>query len=80
MADENRCSRPILGAIAGAAAVAGYLFAIRPRILTWGATEEEAERSLPGDGLVPRPKMVATHAVTIRASAASICTGTPVTL
>lgn len=72
MARENRFSRLFLGTIAGAAAAAGYALAIRPRVLTWGATDEEVHRSLPGDELVPNPQMEATHAVTIHASAAEV--------
>ncbi len=47
--------------------MAGYWYGLRPRMLRWGATEEEARRSLPGDELVPQPKLLATHAVTIAA-------------
>lgn len=38
----------------------------------WGATEEEIARSLPGDELVPSPKIMYTRAITIQAPAASI--------
>jgi hypothetical protein len=37
------------------------------RRLTWGATAEEAQAPLPGDGLVPHPKWGFTYAVTIAA-------------
>ena len=60
------------GAAAGAALIGAYAVAIRPRLLTWGATREETERKLPGDELVPDPKMKATHAVTIDAPAAEV--------
>ena len=33
----------------------------------WRATEQEAERSLPGDELVPKPRSEITAAVTVRA-------------
>jgi len=49
-----------------------YLMAIRPWHLRWGATDEEASQYLPGDDLVLLPQLQATHAVTIRASAAAI--------
>jgi len=65
MAERSRFSGLIGGALAGAGLVAGYVLAVRPRILTWGATREEVERSLPGDDLVRDAKMVATHAITI---------------
>ena len=38
----------------------------------WGATEGECARPLPGDDLVPAPKLAYTRAITINAPAASI--------
>jgi hypothetical protein len=67
MAGKGRFSKLIGGAIAGAGLVAGYALAIRPRILTWGATDEEVKRQLPGDDLVRDARMESTHAVTIDA-------------
>jgi len=49
-----------------------YWLVIRPWLLRWGATDADARRSLPGDDLLPHPKMETTHAVTIRASAAEV--------
>jgi len=72
MGDRDRFSKLIVGTIAGAATAAGYVLAVRPRILTWGATEDEVTRSLPGDELVLNPKMEATHTITIHASAAEV--------
>lgn len=54
-------------ALGGTAAVAAYLRLIRPWQLRWGATDDEVERTLPGDGDVPRPSFNATRAVTIAA-------------
>jgi hypothetical protein len=54
---------------AGAAATAtvlGYL-AWRPRMLRWGATEEEAAEALPGDERTPHPRVRSTRAITIDA-------------
>lgn len=51
----------------GAAGVAAYVSVIRPWHLRWGADGDEIRRSLPGDELVPAPKLNATHAVTIHA-------------
>ena len=65
MPDKSPLSKLIGGLVAGAGLVAGYALAIRPRILTWGATKQEVERSLPGDDLVRDPQMVSTHAITI---------------
>ncbi|HZU86095.1 MAG TPA: hypothetical protein VFF78_01350 [Anaerolineaceae bacterium] len=38
----------------------------------WGATNEECSRTLPGDELVPNPKLLYTHAITMHASAAQV--------
>src|SRR5512136_2779957 len=38
----------------------------------WGATDEEVQRTLPGDERVPNPNVVTTLAVTIRASASEV--------
>ncbi|HEX2988645.1 MAG TPA: hypothetical protein VHS06_10805 [Chloroflexota bacterium] len=57
----------VFGAVTGIAAVSAYRMAIRPWHLRWGATETEASWQLPGDELVPEPKINATHAVTIDA-------------
>jgi hypothetical protein len=58
----------MLGAgLAGIAALAAYIYAVRPWHLRWGATPEEATEPLPGDELVPYPKATATHAITINA-------------
>lgn len=59
-------------ALWGAAGVAAYIYVLRPWHLRWGATDEEVERSLPGDELVPQPKINATHAVTIFAPAEKV--------
>ena len=38
----------------------------RPWQRNWGSTEEEIERRMPGDEIVPTPTFIATRAVTIR--------------
>lgn len=43
-----------------------YAIAVRPRILRWGATDDEVRRTLPGDDLVPWPRYRLTHAITVR--------------
>ena len=43
-----------------------YLLFVRPSQLRWGATTEEARRTMPGDDLVSNPTFVATRAITIR--------------
>ena len=54
---------------AGAVAVftTGYLAVVRPRLLRWGATDDEARRPYPGAGLIPGSTRSATMAVTIDA-------------
>src|ERR1041385_7675279 len=59
-------------AAAGIGATAAYVCGIRPWHLRWGATDEELLESLPGDELVSRARLKATHAITIKAPAAEI--------
>jgi uncharacterized protein YndB with AHSA1/START domain len=42
-----------------------YRFVSRPWHLRWGATDEEARRSMPGDDLIPNPDITFTRAITI---------------
>ena len=63
--DGGRRSSLVLAG-AGAAAVVGYL-AWRPRMLRWGATQQEAAEALPGDDRTPRPRVQSTRAITIDA-------------
>jgi hypothetical protein len=51
-----------------AGGVATYHFLIRPRILRRGATEEEADRVLPGDEMLPPGSSRSTMATTIAAT------------
>ena len=44
-----------------------YAFAVRPRIVRWGATEDEVNSTYPGAGMVPDATRSATMAVTIDA-------------
>ena len=46
--------------------VVGYLL-WRPRMLRWGATDEEAGGRLPGDDVTPEPRLQSTRAITIDA-------------
>lgn len=61
-----------LAALAAAAAAAGYVLALRPRLLTRGATAQESAGPLPGDELVRTARMQSTRAVTINAPAAGV--------
>ena len=40
--------------------------------LRWGATDDEIQRTLPGDELVPNPKWSYTHTITIRVPPAEV--------
>jgi hypothetical protein len=62
---QRRRPHPI--AVAGTVVAAGYAVAVRPWIRRWGATEEELEKPLPGDELVPDAGIATTRAVTIEA-------------
>ena len=42
-----------------------YGLVVRPWHLRWGATDVEVARPMPGDGLVERPQLSATRAITI---------------
>jgi len=46
-----------------------YFMVLRPWHMKWGATDAEATDNLPGDELVPEPRLNATHAVTIHTPA-----------
>lgn len=61
-----------VAALAAAAAAACYVLAVRPRLLRWGASAQEAAGPLPGDELVRTPRMQSTRAVTINAPAADV--------
>ena len=45
--------------------MAAYLLWARPYQLHWGATDDEINRTMPGDELDPNPKFFATRAITI---------------
>lgn len=62
----------LVGLAAATLAWLAYRYILRPWVLRWGATAEEARQYLPGDELVPRPHVTHTHAVTIDAPAQAI--------
>ncbi|HBY97042.1 MAG TPA: hypothetical protein DEP84_24360 [Chloroflexi bacterium] len=59
--------RFLLAVVTVALMLTVYFALIRRRLLTWGATKEETEESLPGDDIVQEPHFIATRAVTINA-------------
>jgi hypothetical protein len=54
------------GAVLGA--WGAYEYVLKPRMFTWGATEEECARTWPGDEFTPHTRGVCTRAVTINAT------------
>jgi hypothetical protein len=66
-----RILRPILAA--GALLPWAYLLIVRPWHLSWGATDEDVRKSLPGDELVPHPTLESTRALTINAPTDEVC-------
>ncbi len=44
-----------------------FFLVVRPWYLRWGATAAEAQQAMPGDELVPEPKLATTRAVSIHA-------------
>ena len=61
-------ARPIaLGAVTVAAAAV-----LRARQRRWGATDDEVNRTLPGDDLISHADLTATRAITIHATAAQV--------
>jgi hypothetical protein len=57
--------------LAAGVLVAGAL-AARPRLMRWGATDDDLLRALPGDGLVPGERDGTTMATTIHAPTAAV--------
>ncbi len=58
--------------IASAAALAAYLVLGRPRVLNWGATEDEVRATLPGDDILEDVALQTTRAITVQAPASAI--------
>ena len=50
--------------VVGCATLDGYAIAVHPRLLRWGATADEAHRTLPGDELIPDADSQSTMATT----------------
>jgi hypothetical protein len=67
LARDAFARRPRPLTVLGAAAALGYQWVAKPRMRRWGATPAEVDRNVPGDELVPNPRIQITHAVTIAA-------------
>lgn len=60
-------SKALLGSAVAAGAIAAYATLIRPRMLRWGAFDEEVNAEFPGGDLVPGGRRIATMATTLDA-------------
>lgn len=69
---ESQAVRPARPTLLLIAVGVTYWRTLRHRVLTWGATEEEALARLPGDELLEDPDGVATRAVAIEAPASAV--------
>jgi hypothetical protein len=64
----HRPGARLLGLAAACAAPVLYAVWVRPRLLSWGATPDEATAAYPGDELVPDANHCSTMATTLPAS------------
>ena len=62
----------------GTVALKAYTWLVRPWLHSWGATDEEVHRTLPGDDQVPHADTEWTRAITVKAKAAEIVRVDPV--
>ena len=69
MSAARRLGAAVVLAVAAASA---YRLGLRDRCLSWGATDEEVDRTMAGDELMPDPDVVATRAVTIDAPPSAV--------
>ena len=58
---------PIAFGLSAGMAAAAYLKFARPRVLNWGATKAEVERSMPGDEILADASLETTRVITIDA-------------
>lgn len=65
-------TRGRIAAVAALATAAAYHFVLRPWHRQWGATDEEASQSLPGDDLLSGPVKQVTHGIEIDAPAEAV--------
>jgi hypothetical protein len=59
-------------ALAVSLAVLAYAKLLRPDVVNWGATEDEAVAGLPGDGILTAVSLQSTRAITIDAPPAKV--------
>jgi proline iminopeptidase len=63
-------SRGLAAALLGI--VGAYTFAVRPRLLRWGASDEELQRGFPGSDLIPDGQRSSTTCTTIEAPPSAV--------
>ena len=61
-------ARLLLKGAAVAGTLGAYEFLIKPRMFSWGTTEEERSRTWPGDEFTPHTLGICTRAITIQAA------------
>ena len=66
-ADDGRWRRRVRRGAGAALLGAAYWTLVRPRLLNWGATGAERDRTLPGDDLLPEPDAESTMATDVDA-------------
>ncbi|HEY7269757.1 MAG TPA: SRPBCC family protein [Dehalococcoidia bacterium] len=59
-------------AVAKTVAIIFYFKLLRPGVLNWGASHQEADAGLPGDGVLPSANLQTTRAITIDAPTAAV--------
>jgi hypothetical protein len=62
----------VWGAIVFCISIVLLIFVYRPWAINWGATDDEINRSMPGDEMLQNPTFSATRAVTIKAQPGEI--------
>ena len=67
----KRIGFALVAGLVGTATV-GYALVVRPWHLRWGVRDDEAQRALPGDELVPQPMYETTRAIAIDAPASRV--------
>jgi len=69
---QKNCNNFLMAVAGAATATALYALVIRPWMLAWGTSRDEAAHLLPGDELLPEPQIHATHAITVQAPPSAV--------
>jgi len=70
MVGVNRFGRMLV--VVAVLSVIAYALVVRPRMLSWGSTDEERNRPMPGDDLDPDAAYITTRATTVQAPAEAV--------